>query len=377
MILKGVFFIKILHLIPSLTSGGAEAMLTKLITNNKDPNATMVVVTLLNANYFYDAIANTGTKVYRLNIDQGRLSSLRIFELFKIIKREKPDVIQTWMYHCDLFGILLKMVFPKVKLVWNIRHSHLVKGADKGTTILVARILSLLSFMPDKIICGSTAAQQYHTELGYRKNKTLVIPNGFDTDIFAPNNQVKNDIKRELKIPEDHLVIGHVGRAKKIKNQIDLIKAFAEISKVHKNVTLVLLGKGMVEEYKTHELIVNNPNIRLLEETPNVARYLKAFDLFVLPSLSEGFPNVIGEAMASGVACISTEVGDSPQIIGNYEFIAKRNSLDDLREKINYWLELEEEKKEELKVSSRKRILELYSIEKIVQLYVSLYRKVA
>ncbi|TWT03631.1 glycosyltransferase [Planomicrobium sp. CPCC 101079] len=352
-------------------------MLTKLITNNKDPNTTMVVVKLLNFNYFYDEIAKTGTKIYSLNIDQGKFGPLRIFEIFKIIKREKPDVIQTWMYHCDLFGILLKMMFPKVKLVWNIRHSHLVKGADKGTTILVARILSILSFIPDKIICGSTAAQQYHTELGYRKNKTIVIPNGFDTEIFAPDDQVKKAIRRELEIPENHLVIGHVGRAKKIKNQIDLIKAFAEISKVHKNVTLVLLGNGMIEKYKSHELVKDNDNIRLLGETPNVDRYLKVFDLFVLPSLSEGFPNVIGEAMASGVACVSTEVGDSPQIIGNSRLIAKKNSVDDLYEKITYWLELEEEKKEELKIFSRKRILDLYSIEKVVQLYLNLYRKAA
>lgn len=367
--------IKVLHLIPNLGSGGAEAMLTKLIRNNRDNNVSMCVVTLFTNNYFYNEISETGTKIYSLNINNGALGLLKLLKLLVILIKEKPDVIQTWMYHCDFIGALLKVLFPRKKLVWNIRHSKLVKNVDKNTTILLAKILSKLSFLPNKIICGSTAAYEYHLELGYKEKKIVVIPNGFDTVHFSPDSNIKEIVREELSILDGNLIIGHVGRAKKIKNQIALIEAFSNISEKYSNINLVLIGNGLREKYDQHNLVMNNNKIYLMDETPNVHKYLKAFDLFVLPSLSEGFPNVIGEAMASGVPCVSTRVGDSAKIINKPELIAERNSPIDLEKKILYWLELNNVEKEELKIYSRNRIINTYSINKIVASYIDIYRK--
>ncbi len=363
--------LKVLHLIPSLGSGGAEAMLTKLVSNNKDSNITMVIVTLLNINYFSEEITRNGIKIYCLNLKSKPLGFLN---MFKIIKSEKPDIIQTWMYHCDFLGLLIKAAFPKVKLFWNIRHSFLVEGVDKRTTIVLAHILGKISFIPNKIIFGSAAAFNFHTGIGYKKNSAKIIPNGFDTELFSPSDNEKNTIRKELSVPPKNLIFGHVGREKRIKNQIMLIEAFTEVIKYYPSITLILIGKGLKEKYSTHPLVISG-DIRILDETQTIHRYLKSFDLFILPSLSEGFPNVIGEAMATGVPCISTNVGDSAKIIGKDELIAWENSRDDLTMRMKYWLQLNEREKNDLKSYSRNRIKENFSIGKIVSQYQQIYKK--
>lgn len=362
-----------MHLIPSLGSGGAEAMLTKLITKNKEKNVSMIVVTLLNNDHFYKEIKNSGTKIYKLNIFGGLLGPFKIFYLIKIIFREKPDILQTWMYHCDFIGIFIKIIFPKVKVVWNVRHSNLIKKVDKNTTIHLAKILGFLSFVPNHIICGSQAAAEQHIKLGYKKKKIIVIPNGFDTNIFSPNERLRNNTRKDLGVGENMFLIGHIGREKKIKNQKSLIDAFSSIHIKHKNTMLILIGKGIKEKYSNHPL-VKEKRIILLNEQKEVQQYLRAFDLFVLPSLSEGFPNVLGEAMSCGVPCVSTDVGDSAKIVGNPNLIAQRNSTINLSDKIQYWLNLTYSEKENLKKVSRERILNFYSIEKVVEMYLNAYR---
>ncbi|ANU10115.1 hypothetical protein BBH88_07260 [Planococcus antarcticus DSM 14505] len=352
-------------------------MLSKIISNNSCEDVSMFVITLIDINHYYQQMTNTGTKIYCINFNKGLLGPLNILKIVKIIYKEKPDVIQTWMYHCDFIGIFLKIIFPKKKLIWNIRHSNLVKNVDKSTTIFLANILGKLSFFPNKIICGSVAAYNSHLKVGYREKKLTIIPNGFDTNQFAPNNMIRKEVRKELGLLNENLVIGHIGRANKIKNQIALIEVFSEISREYSNLKLVLIGKGIKEKYQNHSLVIENKSVILIDEVSDVQRYLKSFDLFVLPSLSEGFPNVIGEAMASGVPCISTRVGDSPQIINKEELIAIRNSNSDLEKKILYWLNLDSETKKELKIYSRNRIINTYSINKVVALYIDLYRKIA
>nr|WP_280528087.1 glycosyltransferase [Planococcus koreensis] len=175
-----------------------------------------------------------------------------------------------------------------------------------------------------------------------------------------------------MSIPEGNLIIGHIGRENKIKNQDSIIDAFSKISEQNKNLNLILIGKGLKNKYKNHPLITEN--IIILDEVNGVERYLKSFDLFILSSFSEGFPNVLGEAMASEVPCISTNVGDSSIIIGKKELLIRDFSAYAIYEKIDYWLSLNEIQKEKLKKYSRTRILDFFSIEKIVMSYLEVYK---
>lgn len=351
-------------------------MLTKLVTNNTNKEVEMIIITFLYSTYFVKEIESAGVKIYALNINKGILGPFNILKVFKIIYLEDPKIIQTWMYHADFLGVLLKPFFPNKKLIWNIRHSNLVKGADKITTIVLANILSRLSFVPASIICGSNAAYLSHQKIGYRSEKMTIIPNGFDTNLFAPNYDIKKSVLGEIGVPSDDLVIGHIGRENKVKNQASLIEAFAKLSDKRKNISLVLIGKGLKNKYQWHPNVNNNKKIIILDEVPNVERYLKAFDLFVLSSFSEGFPNVLGEAMASGVPCISTNAGDSEYIIGNSDLITEDASVISLYKKMDYWINLSDSEKEYLRRNSRNRVIDLFSIDKITSRYINLYKSI-
>lgn len=350
-------------------------MLSKLVTSQKDENIKMSVITLFDNNYFLDEIEKTDSRVYCVNLKKNVLAPLKLFTIMRIIMKEKPTVLQTWMYHCDFLGVVVKLLFPKLKLVWNIRHSELIKGVDKSTTILLAKILARLSSIPDKVIYGSHAALVTHKKIGYRNKNNEIISNGFNTMDYAPDHSIRSRIRSFLDITNETVVLGTVGRASKVKNQLMLIEVFDDINKIHPNTKLILIGKGIRDQYLSHKIVLENQNIILIDETNKINDYLKAFDLFILPSLSEGFPNVLGEAMSTEVPCIATDVGDSALIIGNDNFVAKKNSKEDLQERISYWYRLNEKEKSELKKHSRNRIKNNYSLDITVNSYVKAYNE--
>ncbi len=375
--------IKVLHIITGLSTGGAEMMLYKLVSKMDRSCFDIYVASLTN-------IGPVGEKIKKLNIPvvavgmkrgwKGFFSFSGFFKLLRIVKNYKPDVIQTWMYHSDLIGGLVGKIL-KVPVIWNIRHSNLNPEYNKKTTIWTAKICAKFSkILPKKIICCSWASKNVHKKLGYDENKMVVIPNGFDLDAFLPDKQGREKVRNELGLDDKTIVVGFAARFDPQKDHKNFFEAAKIVHKVYPNVHFLFCGDGISWKNEKLREWIEKSGVKkvthLLGRRDDMKNVYNSIDIFCSSSYGEGFPNVIGEAMACEVPCVVTNVGDSSIIVGETGFVIPPKKPEALAEAIIKMIKIGEEKRRELGRKARKRIEENYSIEKIVNNYKQLYKKI-
>ncbi|MTI46835.1 MAG: glycosyltransferase [Firmicutes bacterium] len=310
--------IKIIHIITGLGSGGAENMLYKLIKYSDKEKYYHEVISLMDEGTVGQKIKDEGVKVHSLE-----LSSYNVFQSIMKVRRicKSFDLVNTWLYHADVLGFLVSKIFLRKKLIWNIRHSNLDKSANKRTTFLLIRINSYLSTLVDKITYNSKKAYENHNKIGYSGKEQIIIPNGFEVDKFKFEKAYRKKIRSELSLTDDDKIIITVGRWDIQKDYPTLIKALKLTKEKNNEFKMIMVGTNLSGRNKDLvELIDSNDlqeNILLLGRQDNIPELLSAADIYVSSSLGESFSNSIGEAMACGLRCIVTDVGDSKDIVGN------------------------------------------------------------
>ena len=170
---------KILHVIVGLYDGGAESSLYRIV--KEDKQFDHVIVSLMETTETREKYVAVGAVVVSLGMKRGRLTPGAMYRLGKAIRKEQPDAIQTWMYHSDLIGGLVGYLLGYRNIVWEIRHSNLNVNVNKLSTVIIARVCAVLSYLiPKKIVSCSHAATLVHCGIGYKKSKFVHIPNGFN-----------------------------------------------------------------------------------------------------------------------------------------------------------------------------------------------------
>jgi glycosyltransferase involved in cell wall biosynthesis len=371
---------KIVHITTGLNNGGAEGVLYRLVTHDQDNEH--IVISMMDAGKYGPMLLDKGVKLYCLNMDQGKFSPKAIVKLYKILKKTKPNVVQTWMYHADLIGGIVAKSLGIKKVFWNIRHSNFDENHTKASTIKIAKINARLSsIVPKSIISCAEGAVESHVELGYNKDKIIVIGNGYDLSTFNINSNSRSAIREELNIGK-HPVLGMVGRYDPQKNHEGLLEALSLIKKQGYNFDLVLVGRDLNEKNKEllHKIkkLDLYDQVHLLDQRSDIPNIMNALDIHILSSsYGEGFPNVIAEAMACGTPCIATDIGDSALIIGDSGWIVSENNSEELANAIiKGFQEKENEQKWAIKIkSARKRILDNFDIEIMVEKYNNVWKK--
>jgi glycosyltransferase involved in cell wall biosynthesis len=362
--------------------GGAEMMLYKLLSQvSKDQNVRSRVVSLLPDGPIGERIRELGVPVTTLDMPRGTLTWNGLRRLYGLFRREQPDVVQTWMYHADLVGGLVAWAAGVDHIVWNIRSSTLDPDRDKRTTIWTAKLCALLSsWLPDRIVTCAREAGRVHTDLGYDASKMVVVPNGFDIEQYRPDDQRRAQIREELSL-QDEPVVGLVARYHPQKDHRTFVRAAARLSERIPDVHFVLCGTdvtwqneelvGWIEEYGLRD------SFRLLGRRDDVASVMTAFDVAVLSSATgEAFPNVVGEAMACGVPCVVTRVGDSADIVGDTGVAVPTERPVELAEGCEEILSLPGDSRKELGRMARDRVDRLYSLEATGKKYLDVYETV-
>jgi glycosyltransferase involved in cell wall biosynthesis len=370
--------ITVAHIITGLNVGGAETMLCKLVAGSDRSRFRHVVISLLEPGPVGIEIDALGIPVHSLHLTNGIPDPRGVLRLRSLLRSVEPDVLQTWLYHANLLGLLGGMLTGR-PVIWNIRSSF---HRELGTTVeALARLCALLSRLPVAVVTNSDVARARHTALGYRPREWAVIPNGFDVTRFAPNDGARRSVRDELGLPPDALLIGLVGRFHPMKGHRVFLEAARITSEDWPECHFVLVGRDVsTENAKLREAIKGTAlgsKCHLLGERHDLPRLTAALDVATNCSLyGESFSNAVGEAMSCAVPCVVTDVGDSARIVGETGMVVAAGDASALAIAWSELLKIGADGRAALGKSARARIEALYSLDRVVQQYEVLYESV-
>lgn len=375
--------LSVLCLITALTGGGAEMMLFRLMSRLDRTRFRPQVVSMMELGPVGEKIRGLGVPVRSLGMRQGKPNPFALVRLVQWLKQDKPDVIQTWMYHADLLGSLAAKCVGNIPVSWNIRHSDLSGQESKRLTHLTAGLCAKLSrWAPQRIVCCSESAKTVHAALGYAIEKMVVIPNGYDLDTFRPDSSARRAIREELKIPESAPVIGLVGRFDPQKDHRTFLKAASLLHREKREVRFILCGEDIVPQNKTLMEWVNEANLgdrcHILGRRDDIPKLMAAFDVAALSSsFGEAFPNVVSEAMSCEVPCVVTDVGDAALIVGETGLVVPTRDPTALASAWRRLLDMDDQLRRQLGSAARQRVTERYNLPDIVSRYERLFEDLA
>jgi glycosyltransferase involved in cell wall biosynthesis len=373
---------KVCHVITGLHTGGAEVMLQNLIAALARDGVTHTVISLTDRGPIGDAIAASGVRVDSLGMRRGAPDVRALATLHRLIREQSPHVVQTWMYHANLLGGLAARLAGVRRVVWNIRASRLESGSEKRSTILLARVSGYVARqLCRRIVTNSEDARRVHEEMGYPSAMFEVIPNGFDLAAFRPDEGARRSVRAELAIAPDAIVIGMVSRFHPGKDHRTFLEAAARLAARRPNVHFLLAGDGVTTDNGALSSRASDAALRgrvsLLGRRSDTASLFASLDICTLTSVYESFPNVVGEAMACGVPCVVTAVGDTAQIVGDTGVVVPARDPDALVAGWSSLLDLAPVARRALGARARERIAERYSIGSVAARYARLYETVA
>ena len=375
--------LRVMHLISCLDVGGAEMMLSKLLGAMGREQFTSVVWSMTPPGRIGEKIRALGIEVRSLDMGRGIPDPRAFFKLRSAIREWKPDVLQTWMYHADFLGALVARFSGNVPVIWNIRNSEFQPGAYGRTTLPLAKLCGRISSsMPVRILSCSEQGRRVHEELGYDAGKMLVIPNGFDLSHYNPQPDAREFCETHFGISKTAEALAVVGRYHPQKDHKTFLTAAGIVAKRFPDLHFILCGDGVTGENPTlvsqaKEAGISS-HIHLLgrREPEQLTRIMSRSILVSSSRFGEGFPNVVGEAMACGAFCVVTNSGDSGWIVGDTGVVVQPGSPDDLAAGIVRVLTMSAEARSALGAAAMQRVADDFTIQKIARRYEDLYRQV-
>lgn len=361
----------VVHIITGLNVGGAERALYSLVTGGLQAHFNNHVISLMDDGHYGPLLREARIPVTSLNMRMGLPMPVALWHLRKAIRATSPDLVQGWMYHGNLAASVAKrFAGGDTRLAWNIRLSREGAGEMKATTNSVVRIGAHLSQRVDAILYNSARSRSQHEAEGFAMKRGSVIPNGFDTQKWCPDSSTAINLRQELNLPGERMLIGFVARAHIQKDLPNLFTAFEWLAAQNHNCHLICVGRGLEE---AAPLNLDRSRVSFLGQRTDVPQIMPAFDLLCLSSSVEAFPNVIGEAMACGVPCITTDVGDAAAIVGETGWIVPPRNSQALAEALLQALTMPKMEQRRRSIAARRRIEENYSLSSAIGKYVSLY----
>lgn len=372
---------KAIHIVSGLGDGGAEAALYRMVISNTDEEST--VISLSNKSKYGKLLEEKGVTVHALELSFNLYIFFKLYKLYKILRRIQPDVIQTWMYHADLVGGVIGRLSGIKNIIWGVYCTNFVLGETKILTILVIFINSILSrFIPKKIIFCAEEGLRVHKKYGFSRKKLIYIPNGLPHETFTIDTQLNTSLRKENNIKDSDIILGIVGRYSPMKDHLNFIKALGLMLKMKINFTAIFIGENL--DIQNHTLVSQikryglEEKVRLLGPRQDIPQLMNLMDLNILSSsFGEGQPTVLCESMLSGTPCISTDIGDSAVIVGDYGWIVPPSDPQKLSDQILKALETmkDEVKWNERVLGGREHIITKFTIEAMHESYLKVWKE--
>ncbi len=370
---------RIVFFITDLDAGGAERALCRLLPGLQSPQK-LLVISLKPAGRFAKALQAAGIQVVSPEMHGYLFNPLKLFRCLRQVAAFQAEIFQGWMYHGNLAALLFKLLLiSKASLSWAVRQSLTDLKNEKAGTALIIRVSAWLSRYASRIVYNSDKAASQHELLGFVSDRAVVIPNGVDLQEFSFSEAARINLRSQLKIDSQALVLGLAARYHPMKNQAALFSAMASLPP-GTAITLLVAGELYSAEVQK-ELLDQLPESRraqvhFLGYHENMAEFYSACDLLLLVSAwGESFPNVIAEAMACERPCLAPDLGDLQKIIGDTGFCFTAGKQVELEEILQMCCVLSEHERTQLGRKARLQISSNYSLEKFRSAWQHLFQE--
>lgn len=372
---------RVVHVISNLGTGGAENMLLRLLEREAEASRAgeHAVISLLSDGALVPQVRALGVELHELGASRSLKTALLLPRLRTRLAETRPAVIQGWMYHANIAASAARLFLSaKPPIVWNIRQT--VQNLSNNSLLTQAVIMAGTVFRKTAsgIVYNSEVSARQHEKLGYPQSKRIIIENGFDVADHPDKQGGRDLLMRDLGLGPDALLIGRVARKAAQKDDPTLFSTFGKIAHQCPDAHLVLVGYGM--ERDDPELIAladqsGYPGrVHFLGERLDVDRLTPGFDVAISSSAhSEGFSNVIAEAMAAGVPTLATDVGDAAKILDDPARVMAPRDADALATAVLDVLRLSSEERAQLGDRDRQRIKDKFEMAAISARYRELW----
>lgn len=373
--------VPMVHIITGLGRGGSEHMLYKLLSRNRPEAFSPRVISLTDDGVWGEAIRHLGIPVATLGLRPDRPDPRALVRLIRLLHTPpRPCLVQTWLYHADLLGGLGARLTGIPTVLWNLRTSGLDPAETAGTTRWVQTACARLSrIVPRRILCASAETARYHHGLGYSATIMEIIPNGFDTTRFRPDPVTRAALRRQLGVSTDTPLLGHLGRWDPQKDHRTLIRAFGRVHRALPGARFLLAGTAVDTANPDLVRLIVEAGLgrvcHLLGERDDPEHIYPALDLLLSSSYGEGFPNVLGEAMACGLPCVVTRAGDSAEIVGDTGIAVPVRDPRALADAALELLAKPVDVRNALGAAARRRVEREYALDAVVSRYMGVWRR--
>ncbi len=362
--------VPILHVISKLPIGGVEKQLFNLLKNYDRTKLTPYICCLTDIGVIGEMIQQTGVEVIPLNALSHTFNMKTVNHIRKIIREKNIKILRSHQYHSNLYGRFAARLENVPCIVPSI---HNLYTRDKK---IHRRIINnILSNYSHKIITVSSAVKQDVIKYDHiNEEKIQVIYNGVNLAEYQPESNT--NLRKELKIPDDAIIIGNIARLSLQKGQKYIIEAIPEVIKQYKNCVFMFVGDGELrEELVNHCKTLNvSDNVIFTGFQIDVKKFLNIIDIFLFPSLWEGLGNSLLEAMAMEKPIIGTDIGPIQEIVTHKKngFLIKTENHQDISGAILYFLK-NPDFMTEISKNARKTVEENFDIKITAQRYMNLF----
>lgn len=372
---------KIVHVITGLETGGAELMLLRLLQQTDRVQVEPYVISLTTTGPTGRLIEGLGIPVLALKMRPNRPDVGALFRLARVLRRLSPDAVHTWLYHANLVGGVAAKLAGGIPVIWGIHQANLEPAVNKRSTMMAIKAGARTSRrLPSTVVYCARAAASAHGAAGYRPRHMTVIPNGFDLDRFHPDHDARQKVRQELGLSSSAMLIGLVSRFDPQKDHRTFIRAGGLLAAQGADVEFVMCGNDITWQNERLVSWIDDAGIRgrchLLGRRDDMEVIQASLDIGTSSSAGEAFPLAIGEAMASGVPCVVTDVGDSADLVGWSGRVVPPGDPAALAAALQDLTELGADERTALGLAARERIASRFSLASTRLQYEQLYHQV-
>jgi len=313
--------VSITFLVRSLNLGGAQRQLVALAKALYANGASVLVVAFYGGGPLLRELEDAGVPVAILE-KRGRLDVVGfVGRLWRVLRCERPQVIYAFLVEPSVLALLMKPLLHGTRVVWGVRASNVDFSRYDWLPRFTFGLSRALARFADLIIANSWAGAEYHRSRGYPRAKVTVVPNGIDLVRFRPDAEGGRRMRAVWGISEQDSVVGIVGRLDPMKDHSTFLEAAGSLRLEQLDVRFVCVGDGSpayrLELQRRAAVLGLADRVTWAGAQQDMTAVYNAFDVCCLSSaFGEGFSNVLGEAMACGIPCVATDVGDAAWILG-------------------------------------------------------------